>query len=136
MNNMARVISFDADKSKVDYVAPLTITSNDQKRIRKGLPYNSDENSIFAFSQFTNGTSRNNRRAIYPNGVASWSWSILANKIANENQTPTLFFNMAEPNTSLVLDWWGYPTPFGFTKTYNGNTVSTLKGKFHETLKT
>jgi hypothetical protein len=110
-NEMARVYSYAED-----YGA-------DQKPITKGLPYQK------TFREFNHGSS-SDLVPMYPNGKASWCWSNLASKIANEKGIPTVFFNVAYPNTSLVFDWIGYPEADSTT------SKNTLIGKFYQTLKT
>ncbi len=69
-------------------------------------------------------------KPIYPNGVSSWCWAPLGNEFANKNdyKTPTMFFNVAFPNSSLVYDWIGLPNKF------DKNSSTTLIGKFYQTL--
>ncbi len=70
---------------------------------------------------------------IYPNGIASWCWAPLGNEIANKTNTPTLFINLAKPNSSLLYDWVGFDRnnqAFRFDK----NSSTTLIGKFYQTL--
>jgi hypothetical protein len=111
VNEMARVYSYGEDNGA------------NQKPITRGLPYKD------RFNPFIHGSS-SDIIPIYPNGVASWSWSILGNRIANEKGIPTMFFNVAYPNTSLIYDWIGYPNPNSTT------SPNTLIGKFFQTLKT
>ncbi len=65
---------------------------------------------------------------IYPNGISSWCWAPLGNEFANQNQTPTMFFNLAVPNTSLVYDWVGFPTK------KDKNSSNEIIGQLYQTL--
>jgi hypothetical protein len=117
VNEMARVYSDENDSGALPF------DPTKQAPITRGLPYQR------AFRQFNHGSS-SNLMPIYPNGVASWCWSILGNRIANEKAIPTMFFNVAYPNTSLLYDWIGYPNANSTT------SPNTLIGKFFQTLKT
>lgn len=109
-NDLARVFSYGEDNGSQQ--SPLT----------KGLPYKD------TFKPFIHG-STSDLIPIYPNGVSSWCWSILANKIANDKGIPTVFFNVAYPNTSLIYDWIGFPN------TSSDTSSNTLIGKFIQTLR-
>lgn len=97
------------------------------------------------------GNRLDDRIGIYPNGYNSWYWAPLAHKIANPtglgkySGTPTLWFNVASPSTSLqdngldILNIWdinpglnsGDRLPF-LSRPFN----QTLMGKFKQTLET
>ncbi len=122
-NQFDNVISYSSDNSfyyqQTDntMVRTLNILENiPQNQITRGLPKE-------GFMQLTKTPMY-----IYPNGISSWCWAPLGNELANRNGTPTLFFNIAYPNTSLIYDW------IGLNPKYDKNSSTTLIGKFYQTL--
>lgn len=104
------------DNPFVRTLSNLNDYGSDNKPITRGLPKDQ-------FIQLTKTAM-----PIYPNGISSWCWAPLGNEFANKTSTPTLFFNIAYPNTSLIYDW------VGLNPKKDKNSATTLIGKFYQTL--
>lgn len=88
------------------YARVYKIRDNTPDKISNGLPYNKPNANIPSkFDIFDNGKFTDyNKYGVYPNGLASWCWSSLAKKIADEG-TPVIFFNNGVGGSSVNQDW-------------------------------
>jgi Carbohydrate esterase, sialic acid-specific acetylesterase len=94
------------------YSRVLKINEGNYSSLAKGLPYQNK------FDIFESGNASVPLKPIYPNGVSSWYWNALAEKI----KVPTLFFNNAVPGTKVNFNW-------------NGADGGALRNQFLNTLK-
>ena len=99
---------------------------NYSNSLNYGLPLRSSTDYPAKFSKLENGNSTN-KEGIYPSGGASWCWPKVGKTLGDQG-TPTMFFNTANPGSS-VLGYNGVGTgPW--------SDDNQLAGRFKRTLQT